>query len=116
MAKAKEKLTPMRLIAGKFMTLELDDEGHRKFKKAGEIVQLTDKQLVSFANKFEDPSVNSKRVAEAKAEKAEKAQEFAEAKDLARKAAEEVALERTAEAAEVSAEGGSTEPAEEARA
>ena len=67
------KLTKMRLVRGKFQTLEsvAGQSGKRVMKVPGDIVGLTDNQLKAFKDQFEDPGLQESRTAKAKKAKLE---------------------------------------------
>jgi hypothetical protein len=100
-----EKLTKMRLISGKFQTLEpaiADGEiskTKRVLKIPGDIVELNDRQMRAFKHQFEDPAIKESLTAKAKAAKLEAARTEKEAA-AARAALEAEALKEIADAAE----------------
>ena len=68
-----ETLTKMRLVHGKFQTLEnvAGETGKRVLKHIGDIIPLTDRQLKAFKGQFEDPGLQESRTAQAKKAKLE---------------------------------------------
>lgn len=93
MSEAETKI--MRYVGGKvFYTSETLPDGKRKTIEDGDLIALTPAQQAAFADKFEDPEILEKQVAEArskasaaKIKEEEERQRRAEEQELARKAA-----------------------------
>ena len=90
-------MAKMRLKFGKHQTLDVGRDGKRIMKHPGDIVELDDKQMLAFKDKFEDPGVADGLVNKAKAAR-EAAAEAEAAAEEARLNAEAIGESAKAEA------------------